>query len=532
MFEHLDSDDAGERLILERKLTCVPDDSCVQAEFACLLDGGGGEVDADIVATATVEPEPGCAAVAAADVEPRLSLPRIRVQHALELREGSLAGRIEAFGGPILLVVLVDGHAGGKCTASKPPLCAVAARAAGCESDGVRIIYSFPDAIGRPGIGTTAYNQVRELATHGADVTLYCTSLQRELPESVRVVRTLTVGGRRIPHRALGIERAYRHHDARVAAALTRRDEQVDVVHCWPRATIRTAEAARARGIPTLREVPNTHTGYAFDEVARERAALGLPAERGHSHTFDRDVLSREEREYEVADFLLVPSEYSRRTFVERNVAPEKLVLHRYGYDPERFFPGPKRNATRPFTAIFVGRCEPRKGLHYALRAWHDSGAAETGRFVVCGAFDPAYREVVAPLLAHPSVDAPGFVDDPAALMRESDVLVFPSVEEGSALVTYEAQACGCVPVVSEATGARVVDGVDGLVHAPRDVATLTAHLRDVRDDPALLGSLRTATLESSRGLTWWAAGEELLRLYADAATAGRTAVAARRVER
>jgi len=391
----------------------------------------------------------------------------------------------------------------------------------------VRVLYSFPDGIGRPGIGTTAYNQVREIAAHGADVTLYCTSQHRELPDNVRVVRTLTVGGRRIPHRALGIDRTYRYHDARVATAVRRTGAAFDAVHLWPRATIRTAEAARAQGIPSFREVPNTHTGHAFDEVARELAMLGLPPERGHSHTFDRDVLRREEREYEVADFLLVPSEYSLRTFVDRNVPAEKLVLHRYGYDPQRFQPGAQHDAERPFTAIFVGRCEPRKGLHYALRAWRDCGAAESGRFVICGAFDPAYRETVASLLEHPSIEVRGFVDDPAELMRESDVLLFPSVEEGSALVTYEAQACGCVPVVSEATGARVRDGVDGLVHEPRDVAKLTQQLRRVHEDAGLLGSLRAATLEGSRNLTWSAAGEELLGLYADARTAGRTAVAA-----
>jgi glycosyltransferase involved in cell wall biosynthesis len=408
----------------------------------------------------------------------------------------------------------------------------VAARVAGCESATVRILYSFPDGIGRPGIGTTAHNQVSELAAQGADVTLYCTSQHRELPDNVRVVRTLSARGHRIPHRVLGVDRTYRYHDARVATALRRNGGDIDVVHCWPRATIRTAEAARAAAIPSFREVPNTHTGHAFDVVARELRTLGLSPERGHSHTFDPAVLRREEREYDVADFLLVPSEYSLRTFLEREVPANKLVLHRYGYDPLRFFPAGRSEEPRPFTAIFVGRCEPRKGLHYALRAWLDSGAAEHGRFVVCGTFDPSYRAAVGDLLRHPSIEVRGFVDDPAALMRESDVLLFPSVEEGSALVTYEAQACGCVPVVSEATGARVRDGVDGLVHEPRDVGVLTEQLRRVHRDPRLLAELRAATIESSRTLTWAGAAEELLERYAAAATAGRTTVAPAAVER
>ena len=381
----------------------------------------------------------------------------------------------------------------------------------------MHVLYSFPDGIGRPGIGTTAYNEVREVASHVDRVTLYCTSQHRELPANVRVVQTLSLGGRRVPHRALGVDRSYRYHDARVALALRRLGATVDVVHCWPRAAVRTCQAARRHGIPCFREVPNTHTAHAYEVVAREYEALGLPPVAGHSHTFDGKALAREEHEYELADALLVPSEYALSTFVDRGVPREKLVLRRYGYEAERFFArnGSREALARPFTAIFVGRCEPRKGLHHALRAWIDSGAAETGRFLVCGSFEQRYRELLEPLLAHPSVEVHGFVSDPAALMRESDVFILPSIEEGSALVTYEAQACGCVLIVSEATGARCTDGVDGLVHRPGDVATLTEQLRRISSDRALLERLRTAGLERSEQLSWAAAGHELAGIYA-----------------
>lgn len=379
----------------------------------------------------------------------------------------------------------------------------------------MRVLYSFPDGVGRPGIGTTAFQQVRQVARHVDEVTLYCTSLHGDLPENVRVVQTLSFAGRRIPHRVLGIERSYRYHDLRVAVALGRLGTKVDVVHCWPKATVRTCHAARRVGIPCLREVPNTHTEHAFAVVARELKMLGLPPTAGHSHTFRAQTLISEKREYELADALLVPSDHSRQTFLERGYPPEKLVLHQYGYDPNRFSSANGvREAERPFTAIFAGRCEPRKGLHHALRAWHDSGAADEGRFVICGTFEPSYRKLLEPLLAHPSVEIHGFVSDPSTLMRESDVFVFPSMEEGSALVSYEARACGCVLAVSEATGARCRHNVEGLVHVPGDVATLTEHLRLLRTDLQLRRRLRTRSLAQLDHLSWAAAGQELVGIY------------------
>ena len=377
----------------------------------------------------------------------------------------------------------------------------------------MRLFYSFPHAVGRPGIGTTAYHQVAGAIRQGIDVTLVCTTLARELPGHPRVIETLQVRGRRIPHRALGVRRAYRLHDRKAARILRGLAGQIDIVHGWPAGCVETLRAARELGIPAVREVPNTHTAYAFNAVAREIEGLGLPPVRGHSHTYSAQVLAEEEREYELADALLIPSEFSLQTFLDHGVPAEKLALHRYGYDAGAFAPGDKPD-TPGLTAAFVGGCEPRKGLHYALTAWIDSGAAENGRFVICGGFVPGYAEALGPLLEHPSVEILGFVDDPGAVLREADVLVLPSVEEGSALVTYEAQACGCVLVVSDAAGARCDHGRHGLVHAAGDVCTLTTHLRMLDQNPGLLAQMRATVIAERERLTWDAAAADLTGVY------------------
>ena len=70
-------------------------------------------------------------------------------------------------------------------------------------------------------------------------------------------------------------------------------------------------------------------------------------------------------------------------------------------------------------------------------------------------------------------------------------MLLLPSIEEGSALVTYEAQVAGCVPLVSTAAGAMLDHDVHGLVHEAGDVATLTAQLDLLAGDPGTLERLR-----------------------------------------
>ncbi|MEA2383398.1 MAG: hypothetical protein QOH72_3369 [Solirubrobacteraceae bacterium] len=391
----------------------------------------------------------------------------------------------------------------------------------------MRVLYSFPDALGAPGIGTTARHQVEGLLAQGIEVSVWCTSLRCDLPDARRVVTTLGRGGVRVPHRALGGDRAYRYHDLRVARALKRLAGEIDVVHVWPRASLHTARAARALGIRAVREAPNTHTGYAFDAVVRECELLGIAPPPGHSHTFDARRLRHEEAEYDAVDVILCQSEFSRATFVERGVPAAKVAVHQNGTDIARFRPVLEpRPVDRPLTALFAGRLEPRKGLHYALRAWALSGAGERGgRFVICGEFVPGYREVVAPLLEQPGVEVRGYVPDLSELMRRTDVFVLPSVEEGSALVTYEAQASGCVLAVSDATGARCEHRRTGLVHPARDVDALAAHLHELDSDPALLQRLRAATVERLDDLTWDRSACEQAGVYA-AALAGELGIA------
>jgi glycosyltransferase involved in cell wall biosynthesis len=382
----------------------------------------------------------------------------------------------------------------------------------------MRVLYSFPTRLGTAGIGTTAWHGVAGLAENGAEVTVVCATCERPLPEGVELVETLRPAGVKVPFRLLGFDRAVGLHDRRAAAELRRRGAAVDVVHGWPLGAERTLETAAELGIPGVLERPNAHTDFAFRAVERVRRELGLGPDRSGPHARRPGRLAREEREYAAARALLCPSDFVASTFRDAGVPEERLLRHRYGYDPARFgAAGRVDDGSRPFTVGFVGRGEPRKGLHVALRAWLDCGAADRGRFVIAGAIDPDYRALLEPLLAHSNVAEQGFVADPAELMRSFDVLVLSSVEEGSALVTYEARACGCVLAVSDCTGAVCTDGVDALVHRAGDVEALTGHLRALAEDPDLLGRLRAASLAGAGELTWSRAGRVLIGAYAAA---------------
>lgn len=289
---------------------------------------------------------------------------------------------------------------------------------------------------------------------------------------------------------------------------------KVDIIHTWPSSALRTIKMAARLGVPTVLERPNAHTRFAYEVVHKECERLGVRLPSNHDHAHNGEVLRVEEEEFRQADYLLCPSDFVVKSFLDRGFPPKKLLRHQYGYDERVYFPAEPLESKRGLTILFVGECAVRKGVHFALQAWLQSSACLDGTFMIAGEFLPAYAEKLAPMLLHPSVRVLGHRNDVPELMRESDVLVLPSIEEGSALASYEARGCGCVLLVSDAAGAACHHMEDALVHRAGDVDTLTRQITLLHEDRALLQRLRAESLRSAPEFTWTAAGRRLLDVY------------------
>lgn len=391
----------------------------------------------------------------------------------------------------------------------------------------VRVLFSFPLRLGADRICGIAWQQVNGLAAAGADMLVYPASISRPVSSSARVSPTLALGRFRLPYRMVGTMRAVALHDHIVARRIERLAGQIDIIHTWPTGALETLKTAAKLGIPTVLERCNAHTGYAMEIVQKECERLGVALPADHEHAFNAEKLRKEEDECRLATRLLCPSDFVLRTHRERGYDGQQLARHMYGYDEQVFFPSNEpREFKRELTMLFVGVCAVRKGVHFALEAWLKSPASKNGTFLIAGEFLPAYKEKLATMLAHPSVKVLGHRRDVPELMRKSDVLVLPSIEEGSALVTSEARASGCVLLVSEATGATCKHMENALVHRVGNVEALTQHITMLHQDWALRERLRAASLRSAPEITWTAAGRRLLDVYRDTISAYRTAAA------
>jgi glycosyltransferase involved in cell wall biosynthesis len=154
----------------------------------------------------------------------------------------------------------------------------------------------------------------------------------------------------------------------------------------------------------------------------------------------------------------------------------------------------------RPARGLFVGQLGRRKGvldLLAATRALLDTGLPFTLTLVGPGNFHGDWEEVLAlrhQLGLEDAVQLTGTLQGEALYdrYRECDLFLLPSYGEGLPVVCYEAGAFG-MAVVTTPVGAipdLVVDGRNGLLVEPGNVAQLTAAIRRLALDPELCARL------------------------------------------
>jgi len=262
----------------------------------------------------------------------------------------------------------------------------------------------------------------------------------------------------------------------RLVARSLRRWPTASIVHAFEGAALYTLMAARHVGAAAVLDVPSAHE-Y-FHGVAREE---GEPVDE----EWLASASARVRAERQQADWLLVPSEYVRRCLVE-NGAPEDHVAYiPYGADPARFAPeaGRLRGSERTFRALFVGRVGARKGVRYLLEAW-ESLSLPNAELVLAGGAGRSGRELTSRYrtnsrwlgnVPYPSIPR---------LFQASDIFVFPSLAEGSALVTYEAMSAGLPLVTTINAGSVVRDGTDGFLVAARSSEAIAAKIEWLYEHP------------------------------------------------
>ncbi|HEY2157988.1 MAG TPA: glycosyltransferase family 4 protein [Isosphaeraceae bacterium] len=266
--------------------------------------------------------------------------------------------------------------------------------------------------------------------------------------------------------------------------------------------------ACRRLGVPSFLSMVHGDVREEAEILAREQAESPdyFPLYLGDGR-LDRDALAwlhaRRERDIALADRILVPSDHIAARLVEHGTPRDRIGVVPYAADTRRFRPRTDGSPRAGCTFLFAGGITQRKGIKYLLRAW--ARIRRPGwKLRLLGAL-PRRLGPLADDLKIEGVEHLGRVghDEMPARMAEADVFVFPSLFEGSAVVTYEALACGLPSVATAASGTVARDGVEGYLVPSRDVDTLALRMERLGLDPALRARMSLAARRRAEEFDW-----------------------------
>ena len=250
------------------------------------------------------------------------------------------------------------------------------------------------------------------------------------------------------------------------------------------RSALKSLQVAARLGIQSVHDCPQLHPVELESLMQQASDACGL-AWKGFPD--GQAMKERKLQEYELADRLMVYSEFHEQSFVRQGVAPQRLFQNPLWVDTDFWRPvtAPKRSLSSPsiLHLLFVGELSVRKGLPFLFKALELLDAPV--RLTLAGR--PTDQLAVPARVGRAEIVATGPLTKHRLreLYAEHDLLVLPSVADAFGWVAVEAMACGIPVLLSENCGAPVPDPAWRV--PALDSRAIAGRLQHYLDQPAII---------------------------------------------
>jgi glycosyltransferase involved in cell wall biosynthesis len=291
---------------------------------------------------------------------------------------------------------------------------------------------------------------------------------------------SMRMGLRRVEHYAN--EWGNRRFAARVGAMAVR--DGVDCLWGCDTSSLNAFRIAKPRGICCVLEQtighPRVWNRILTEERERTPADFDL-----YPRPYPEVDLARVDAEIALADHIACGSAFVKTTMIDRGIAPEKITVIPYGVGAAQFTQDARVRTNGGLRLLFVGHFGVRKGAWYLLQAMarvkHLPGLTLTivGKQTVDKRYVAPVASMLRPMSHVPREQMP-------AIYRQADVVVLPTLFEGSSVAIYEALAAGMPVITTPNAGSIVRDGVDGFIVPVRDVDALAERIEQLYGDVTL----------------------------------------------
>ncbi|MEM5830907.1 MAG: glycosyltransferase family 4 protein [Candidatus Aenigmatarchaeota archaeon] len=288
--------------------------------------------------------------------------------------------------------------------------------------------------------------------------------------------------------------------------------ERGDLFVGWSSFSLYSLRKAKELGMKTVLDHGSSHIVYQY-EILKEEYEMW-----DYKPKFDDlphpKIIEKELKEYEEADYISIPSLFTKRTFLEKGV-PENKILHiPYGVDLSSFRQEPRKDNI--FRIIFVGKVCLRKGVQYLLQAYSEL-KLKNSELMIVGPLSDDIKSIFEKYKNNFNYVGRVPQNELYKYYSQSSVFVLPSIEEGLAMVQLQAMACGLPVICTTNTGGEdiVRDGIDGFIIPIRDVSKLKEKILYFYENQDIARQMgQNAKERVKNGFSWNDYGEKIIKAY------------------
>ncbi len=273
--------------------------------------------------------------------------------------------------------------------------------------------------------------------------------------------------------------------------------------------SLHSLKKAKKLGKITIIERGSSHILYQSkilrEEYGRFNARYNGPLKK---------IIEKSKQEYQLADYIAIPSSFVEKSFLEYGFPKEKLIKNPYGVDINEFRQIPKQDNV--FRVVFAGGMSIRKGVHYLLQAFAELNLPNSELLLV-----GSFNEEIRPFFKKYEGKFKWVDHKPQKELykyySQGSIFVMPSIEEGMAMVQLQAMACGLPLICTPNTGGEdlIEQGKQGFVVPIRDVEALKEKILYFYKNPDIAYEMgQNAKRKVQENYTWEKYGQRAFEIY------------------
>jgi glycosyltransferase involved in cell wall biosynthesis len=285
----------------------------------------------------------------------------------------------------------------------------------------------------------------------------------------------------------------------------------IDSVYGYEDCSIHSFREAKQLGLQCIYDLPIGYWRTAHRLLKEEYLRWPEWMSTMPGLTDSREKISRKEEELQLANKIIVASSFTAKTLKEYPGVLAPIEVIPYGYPNviknTRLYENQERRALK---LLFVGSLSQRKGIA-DLFAAVENLKSYVKLTVVGKKITDNCQPLNVALAKHqwyPSLPHHEILD----LMRNHDILVFPSLFEGFGLVITEAMSQGTPVITTDRTaGPDLIEhGDNGWLIKAGSTSELQMALEELLSKPKQITKIGKAAMESARSRPWDVYGKEL----------------------